>query len=384
MKVRSAAPTRRTFLASAAATGAAVAVAPLGALADPAAQDDPAGSVAQQSAHRPRLKLGFDNFSLRAFNYKAPRLIEEAAALRAEVLLLSDLEVYDSLEADYLARIRRQAEEAGVELQAGTGSLCPTSKTYDRSKWGTAEDHARLLIQTASRLGSSVARCYLGNQGDREGEGGIERHIDEIVKVLRAVRGAAEDANVRIAVENHAGDMQAWELKELIEAAGRDFVGATMDAGNATWTVEDPLVNLEILAPYALTTGIRDTAVWETPTGATSMWANMGRGVVDWPTYVQRFRTLCPQTPFVLEIISYKWSRESNYLEPGFWEKFPRARAEEFARFVALAKRGQEFRLPPGRPAGPASLELEQAQQRFDLEQSLDYCRQVLGLGIKA
>ena len=188
----------------------------------------------------------------------------------------------------------RQAAAAEIEIQVGTTSICPTSSSYDAKKWGPAEDHARLLIRTAHRLGSPVARCYLGHRGDRQGDGGIYRHIDAMVKLLKSVRSAAEDAQVKIAVENHAGDMQAWELVELIEAAGQEFVGATMDPGNAAWTMEDPLVNLEILGPYALTTGIRDTAVWETEEGAASMWVNMGQGVVDWPAYVRRFRELCP------------------------------------------------------------------------------------------
>ena len=34
------------------------------------------------------------------------------------------------------------------------------------------------------------------------------------------------DAGLKIAIENHAGDMQARELKMLIEEAGKDFVGA--------------------------------------------------------------------------------------------------------------------------------------------------------------
>jgi sugar phosphate isomerase/epimerase len=186
---------------------------------------------------------------------------------------------------------------------------------------------------------------------------------------------------VKIAVENHAGDMQAWELVNLIEAAGTGFVGATMDPGNAAWTMEDPLVNLEILGPHVVTTGIRDTAIWETESGAHCMWANMGQGVVDWPAYVNRFREVCPQSPFVLEIISYKWSRELKYLDSEFWSEFPRARAREFARFVALARRGSPYELPPGRPAGDASSELERGQQKFDLEESLKYCRQVLGMG---
>ena len=78
------------------------------------------------------------------------------------------------------------------------------------------------------------------------------------MKVCRSVRSRAVDAGVKIAIENHAGDMQAWELVTLITEAGRDYVGATLDSGNATWTLEDPLVNLEILGPYAVATGIRD------------------------------------------------------------------------------------------------------------------------------
>jgi sugar phosphate isomerase/epimerase len=232
-------------------------------------------------------------------------------------------------------------------------------------------------------LGSSVARCYLGSRRDREGDGGIYAHIEAMVKVLKAVQHEAEDAKVKIAIENHAGDMQAWELVSLIEAAGTSFVGATMDPGNATWTLEDPMVNLELLGPHVVTTGIRDTAVWETDSGATCMWANMGHGVVDWQAYVKRFRTLCPHAPFVLEIISYKWSHEAAYLKSDVWSRFPRARAHEFARFVALAKKGRKYQTPAGRPSGPASKALEQAQQKFDLEESLKYCRTNLGLGLK-
>jgi len=359
---------RRQFLSSLAAMGVALSARPHRVL----------GAVTGD-----RLKLGFDNFSIRAFGWKAPRLIEYASELKVDTLLLSDLDVYESLEDGYLRKVRAQAKRAGIELQAGTGSICATSSSYNRKKWGPAEDHARLLIRAARRLGSSVARCYLGSRRDRGGDGGIYRHIEETVKVLKAVRSEAEDANVKIAVENHAGDMQAWELASLIEAAGKSFVGATIDPGNAAWAMEDPAVNLETLGPYVVTAGIRDTAIWETENGAMCMWANMGEGVVDWQAYVKRFRELCPQASFVLEIISYKWSSELTYLKPEFWSNFPRARAHEFARFVALAKGGSKFQIPPGRPAGAASKELEQAQQKFDLEQSLKYCRDHLGVGRK-
>ncbi|MEM9659090.1 MAG: sugar phosphate isomerase/epimerase [Planctomycetota bacterium] len=355
----------------------------LGSLAAAAPATLALSSRAFSHEAKPEIKLGFDNFSIRGFNYDAPQLIDYAKSLNVDVLLLSDLDVYESFADDYLEGVRQRAAQAGLELHVGTGSICPTSTSYNQDKWGEAEDHVRLLVRTARRLGSSVARCYLGNRRDRSGEGGIYRHIDETVKVLKSVQSEAEDANVKIAVENHAGDMQAWELVELIEAAGRGFVGATMDSGNALWTIEDPMVNLETLGPYALTTGLRDTAVWETDDGAACMWANMGQGAVDWHAYLARYRELCPQTPFVLEIISYKWANQAPYLKPEFWSKFPEARAREFARFVGLAKRGKEFEIPAGRPNGQESAELEQAQQKFDLEESLAYCREVLGIGRK-
>jgi 3-oxoisoapionate decarboxylase len=334
------------------------------------------GSASAQTQATPRkLRLGFDNFSIRDFKWKAPQLIDYAASLKVEILLLSDLDVYESLEPDYLKSVRARADEAGIQLHVGTGSICPTSGSYNAQRWGPAIEHAQLLLRTAELLGSPVARCYLGSRRDREGDGGIYPHIEATVKVLKAVQRQAEQAGVKFAVENHAGDMQAWELVDLITAAGTSYVGATIDPGNAVWTLEDPMVNLEWLGPYTVTTGIRDSVVSETATGAHAMWTNMGRGQTDWPAYVKRFQELCPTDAFVLEIISYKWGSEMPYLQPAFWDRFPRARASEFARFVALAKGGGEVQLPPGRPAGP-----EQAQQKFDLEESLRYCREVLGI----
>src|SRR5437763_2093272 len=102
------------------------------------------------------------------------------------------------------------------------------------------------------------------------------------------------DAGVKIAIENHAGDMQSWELAQLIEEAGKEYVGANVDSGNATWTMEEPLQNLETLAPYVVATHFRDSMVWETANGAIVQWVAMGEGNVDLKTYVARFVELCP------------------------------------------------------------------------------------------
>jgi sugar phosphate isomerase/epimerase len=171
--------------------------------------------------------------------------------------------------------------------------------------------------------------------------------------------------------------MQAWELVTLIEAAGKEYVGATLDSGNATWTIEDPMQSLEALGPYVLSTGIRDSMVWEYKDGAQVQWTAMGEGLVDWKKYFERFAALCPAVPVNLEIIS-GFARAVPYLQKDFWKVWPKARASEFAAFLALAKRGKP--LQPHRNPNSAA---EQEYQKAELERSLKYCKDELGLGLK-
>jgi sugar phosphate isomerase/epimerase len=183
-------------------------------------------------------------------------------------------------------------------------------------------------------------------------------------------------------VENHAGDMQAWELVTLIEAAGRDYVGANMDSGNACWTMEDPLENLTTLAPYVLTTSLRDSAIWESANGATVQWTAMGEGTVDLKTYFDQFAKLCPGVPVHIETIS-GFNRELPYLKQDFWAVWPKAKASDFARFVALAKKGKP-REAWKAPAGVERKVAEQEYQKGEIERSIAYCKKELGLGLKS
>ena len=226
-------------------------------------------------------------------NWKAHALLDYAASLKLDSILISDLDAYESHEAPYLREVKAKADGLGIQIHAGTWSICPTSKFF-KNKWGTAEEHLALGIRVAKTLGSPVIRCILGMGDDRKTEGGIEARIADTVKVCKACRTRALDAGVKIAIENHAGDMQAWELVTLIETAGKEYVGATLDSGNATWTMEDPLASLETLGPYVLSTGIRDSMVWEYDEGAKVQWTAMGEGLVDWKKYFEKFAALCP------------------------------------------------------------------------------------------
>jgi sugar phosphate isomerase/epimerase len=361
--------TRRAFLQSTVAAAAGLAVLP-GAPVE----------AASALARKPGIKLGLDNFSVRALGWKAAQLIEYAASLQTDSLFITDLNAFEKFDDDYLRDLRTKAADHGLQIHLGSWSICPTSKAFKKD-WGSAEEHLRLGIRMAKTLGSPVFRVVLGTGEDRLSTGGIEARITDTIKVCQACREEALDAGVKIAVENHAGDMQAWELLMLIEGAGKDYVGANFDSGNACWTFEDPGSSLEILAPYVVTTSLRDSAVWESANGATVQWTAMGEGTVDLKAYFDKFAALCPGVPVHIETIS-GFNRELPYFKPEFWKAWPKARARDLAKFVALAKHGKP-REPWQSPAGKDRKLAEQEYQKDEIERSIKYCKETLGLGLK-
>jgi sugar phosphate isomerase/epimerase len=321
---------------------------------------------------KPTLKLGFDNYSLRALRWKAPQLLEHAATLGLDTVLLSDLNVYESYSDAYLHALKTKAHGLQLEIQVGMLSICPSSVLFDAGR-GPAEDQLELAIRIAMALGSPVVRCILGNVRDRHSPGGIEARIVETVQVLQHVRNHALDCGIKIAVENHAGDMQSWELVTLIEEAGPEFVGATMDCGNAAWALEHPAESLEILGPYALCCAIRDITLWEVEDGAVLQWAAVGQGSLDWPSYFARFAEICPHTPVQLETISGR-PIPIPFWQDSFWDAYRGTRTPEFVKFLKLARRGTAQAPVP-------NADTDGSYQLAQLEQSVRYCKEVLGLG---
>lgn len=356
--------TRRQFNAAVAASTASLALSA-------------ANSTLANLKIEKKLELGIDNFAVRAMKWKAPELIDYAAKLNVDALFITDLYAFDSFDDKYLSNVKKQADEKGINLYVGTWSICPTSVRF-KDEWGTAEEHLALGIRVAQALGSPAIRVILGAREDRLTDGGIAARIEDTLKVLKASRSRAEDADVKVAMENHAGDMHSLELVELIETAGKDYVGANMDSGNAVWTLEDPLVNLENLGPYAITTSLRDTAVWPSENGVTAQWTAMGEGMVDWQKYFTRFAELCPQTAVNIETIS-GFNVELPVKNDDFWKGWPNGKPEGFDAFLKWSEQG-EPRTAHQHPEGVDRQKAEQEYQRDEIERSIVNCKS-LGLG---
>ncbi len=333
------------------------------------------------------VRLGFDTYSLRAFHWKAMQLLDYAASQKLDTIQISSSGDYESLDPAYLARVKDHAGSLGIVIEAGIGCICPASASWNAKNGDPVENISRGL-NVAKAVGATSMRCFMGSDKDRRTPGGIEPKMEKTIQVLRAARSRALDAGVKIALENHAGDMQAREVRTIIEEAGKDFTGSCLDTGNPMWVAEDPLVSLEVLAPYVVTTHMRDSAVYEHPRGAAAQWVALGDGTIDFKAFMARFRELCPHVSMQLEIITGRPPRVVPFLEPDFWQAFPKANAAEFSRFVALARHGHPysgFMVVEDGAAGPPE-EFRAAlreQQRVDLQRSLDYAKNSLGAGIR-
>ena len=311
-------------------------------------------------------RLGLDTYSLRSQSWTAFQQLDYCASHGVQVVHFSEPRLIGGLERAHLERVHAHADSLGVEIEVGMLSICPTSGIFDPSQ-GTAEEQLGRMIDAAIVCRSPIVRCVVGNAFDRRMPGGIEGHIEEALKVLRAVRSRVMDAGLKIALENHSGDMQARELKAVVEAAGADYIGVCIDSGNACWAIEDLHLTLDTLAPYVLTSHMRDSALWMTPSGVVGQWTRMGEGSVDIERYIRSYVAKCPGRAVSLELIMHR-QRAFDYHDPEFWSAYRSTPAWEFARFLTLAEKGAP------RPDVDASL----AERVEDVDGSLQWLRGVL------
>jgi sugar phosphate isomerase/epimerase len=293
-------------------------------------------------------RLGLDVYSLRFQNWDALAILDFCADQGVKVVHFSEPRLLGGLDPAHVQRIRHRADWLELDLEVGMLAIASTSGIFDAAA-GAAEDQLARMIDVAVTLRSPLIRCVVGNSFDRRTPGGIDRHIERARETLRSVRSRVMDAGLKLAVENHSGDLHSRELQALIEEAGTDFVGACIDSGNAAWALEDPHDALERLAPYVLTSHMRDSAVWMSPAGLNVEWTRMGEGTVDLARYVRTFVEQCPGRAVSLEVITNR-QRAFDFRDPAFWEAYPKMRASDFARFLVLAERGQP------RPAVPDNL----------------------------
>lgn len=331
-----------------------------------------------------QIPIGLNTYCLRAFQWHDAQLLDYAASLKLDAVFLQDS--IDPLQKDpaHWRAVKDRAARLHLHLETGGGAILPKSKeAFDASV-----QTLRYNIERASAMGSPIVRALLASDRAHFPPGTVEQHMETAIKILRAVRSQAMDVHIKIAIENHK-DLHAWQTRQVIEGAGKEFVGSYLDTGNPVFIFEDPMQTVETLAPLAVTVHLRDSAVYEVPRGAAVQWVVLGDGAVDFKAIVAKVRELCPPVHIYIKPITGRPPVTMPYLDPEIWKMYPAMRASDLARFIALAKKGRPYEGTmvveeiPGKTTPPEYESAIEFQQKADMERSVDYAKRVLDLGIR-
>lgn len=352
--------TRRTFLSSALAAAAPLA-----------------------GASR-RWPLGINTYCLRFQKWNDRQLIDYCTQQKLDAIFLQDSLDPAVMDPKHWADVRAWVKDAGLHLETGGSAMLPkTDAAYDQKIV-----ELRRNIERAKGMGSPIVRTLLASDRyNMPDQGPVERHVETALRILRALRSQVMDAGMKIAIENHK-DLQAWQTRELIETAGKDYVGSYLDTGNPVFVAEHPLTTVEELGPYAVCLHLRDSVVYDVPDGIAVKWVPLGEGTVDFKALVARAAEILPEVYIYCKPITARPPVTIPVYSDEFWSKwFPRGRSKDLSRFLALARHGKPYdklEVAEDDPRFSAKfMDALKVQQVEHMERSLAYCRKDLDLGIR-
>jgi sugar phosphate isomerase/epimerase len=334
-----------------------------------------------QTAGSP-LPMGFNTYCLRALRWNDAQLLDYAAAQRLDAIFLQDSLDPRAQDPAHWPEVRAHAARLQLHLETGGGGILP--RTPEALPQAIAQLETQ--VKRAAAMGSPYVRCVIASDRASLPPGPVEQHMETVVRMLRAVGPRLRDAGLKAIIEVHK-DLQAWELRQVIEAAGKEIAGVYLDTGNPVFVLEHPMTTLETLAPYVCSVHLRDSAIYEHPRGVAVQWVPLGEGIVDFPEILAAVKRSCPGVHIYIKPITGRPPAVIPYLEDGYWKMYPKARAHDLARFLALARKGVPYDRPmvvedlQGRPVPEHFRAAIQYQQKEHVERSLAYARDKLDLG---
>ncbi len=162
---------------------------------------------------------------------------------------------------DLLKRVRELCEEKNVELdcraQGVFGLVGPDAKA--------SREQLLESISVAQQVGTNIIRLGYGrlkvatsrfnkeiSWSDHRG-----KMVDNLVEAAKII----EDNDMLLAVENHC-DFTGKQWAGIFAEVGSRSVGAALDTANGYTIFSDPDAEVQHLAPYTITTHLKDMAVF--------------------------------------------------------------------------------------------------------------------------
>lgn len=232
-------------------------------------------------------------------------------------------------------------------------------------------------VRAGKEAGAAVFRSAVGGRR-YELYSRLEEFKAFKARAWRSMQLAAPTAHrhdVKIGIENHK-DFHSDELAAMLGRLGSPHIGACIDFGNSLALLEDPMETVEKLAPFAVTTHIKDMAVKECPEGFFLSEVPLGEGILDLARMLRHVQKMAPDVTVNLEMIT-RDPLLIPCLTEKYWVTFPDKPGAQMAATLALVKARGVEKLPILSDRGAeAALAIEEE----NILKSLRYGGEKLGL----
>lgn len=276
----------------------------------------------------------------------------------------------DSLDPGYLDKLRRRADELGMYLEVIVSLPQPDDTTGFEHQVAAARQAGAVGLRAACLNG----RRYENFTSLEEWKSFVDashRRIALAVPLLEKYR-------VPLGLENHK-DWTADEMVALMKRHSSEFLGVCLDTGNNISLLDDPMDLVAKLAPFAVTTHLKNMAVKEYADGFLLSEVPLGQGILNLAWVLDTIRKARPHTRFNLEMIT-RDPLKIPCLADSYWVTFPERNGEYLARTLRLVRDH-----PPAEPLPHVSGLNEVARRRQEEENvklCLAYARESLGLRV--
>jgi sugar phosphate isomerase/epimerase len=226
-----------------------------------------------------------------------------------------------------LAAARGAFERDRVALEVSI----PSRYLETPEAYATAVTAARALGATRARVALLSGRRYESFETAAAWTAFTTRWRETLLRM----RPEFERHRFPIGIENHK-DWLAPELARLLRDIDSRFVGACVDFGNNMALLEHPDETIDVLAPFAVTTHLKDMAVRPSDEGFELSEVPLGQGMLPLERYVRVVGRARPEAALCLEMITRDPLRVP-YKTDRYWVAFDATRRDP-ARLKAFER----------------------------------------------
>ncbi len=242
-----------------------------------------------------------------------------------------------STDADYLKRIRAQLEAKRMFMEFAV-----------RARSLESEDEIAKIAAAAQQIGVSRLRiaCLSGRRYEDFREmSKWKEFAAHWQKTLEKAEPMLKRHKLMVGVENHK-DWLADEQAAMLKRIGSEYLGACVDFGNNLALLEDSLEVARKLAPYAVTTHLKDMAVRPYGEGFELSEVAVGDGITPLQQIISTLRKHRSDIHICLEMIT-RDPLKVPYKTDNYWVTYERKDEARIRKFEdTVLKRAAPKPLP--------------------------------------